>query len=72
MSSGARNAASLPAGTTVTPPGLRRSLAIFATTFALETPSEHVSRVVPRTAVWIASASARAARKSAACSVRSR
>ena len=30
------------AGTTMSPPGLRWSLAIFATTFDVETPSEHV------------------------------
>jgi len=35
---------------TVNPPGLRRSLAILATTFELATPSEHERLVAPRTA----------------------
>ena len=38
---GARKAASVPAGTTVIPPGLRRSEATLATTFVGATPSEH-------------------------------
>ena len=37
-SNGARNDASRPGGTTVSPPGLRRSLAILATTFDVATP----------------------------------
>ena len=48
MSSGARNAASLPAGTTVTPPGFRRSLAIFATTFEVATPIAALDRLCER------------------------
>jgi hypothetical protein len=63
---GARNSASRPGSTTVTPPGLRESDAIFATTFVVATPSEHVRLVAPRTAVCTASASVRARRKSAA------
>ena len=58
-SSGARNAASLPAGTTVSPPGLRRSLATFATTLQLATPSEQERLVEARTAACTASAIAR-------------
>ena len=54
------------------PPGLRVSDATFATTFDVATPSEHVRRVVPRTAVCTASASSRARRKSGATSPRSR
>ena len=48
--SGARYAASRPAGTTVSPPGLRRSLATLATTLQDETPSEQVRPRRPRTA----------------------
>ena len=62
--SGARNRASVPGGTTVIPPGLRRSEAILHTTFEVATPSEHVRLVRPRTAVWIAEAIARARVKS--------
>jgi hypothetical protein len=54
------------------PPGLRRSLAIFETTFDVETPSEHVRLVPARTAVCTASAIRRASRKSAATSPTSR
>ena len=57
---GARNAASRPGRTTVSPPGLRRSDATFATTFEVATPSEHESRVRSRTTACTASASARA------------
>ena len=71
-SSGARNAASRPGGTTVSPPGLRRSLATFATTFEVETPSEHDRLVAPRTAACTASATNRARRNSPAISPRSR
>jgi hypothetical protein len=49
------------------PPGFRRSLATFATTFELPIPSEHESRVVPRTAVWIASATGLTAETELAC-----
>ena len=56
--------ASRPAGTTVIPPGLRRSLAILRRPSSVETPSEHVRLVAPRTAVCTASATARARRKS--------
>ena len=45
IGNGARNAASRPGRTTVSPPGLRRSEATFATTFEVATPSEHESRV---------------------------
>ena len=44
--SGARKRASVPGGTTVIPPGLRRSDAILQTTFDVPTPSEHVRLVV--------------------------
>ena len=47
--------ASRPAGTTVRPPGLRRSLATFATTLQLATPSEHERLVAARTAACTAS-----------------
>ena len=69
---GARNDASRPGGTTVSPPGLRRSDATLATTLHVATPSEHVSEVAPRTAACTASASPRAARKSGATSPMSR
>src|SRR5262249_21652628 len=49
-SNGARNARSRPAGTTVIPPGLRRSLAILETTLHGETPSEHERLLAPRAA----------------------
>ena len=66
---GARGAARgsaprVPGGTTVMPPGLRRSDAILHTTFEVPTPSEQVRLVVARTAVWIADATARARVKS--------
>ena len=70
--SGARKRASVPGGTTVMPPGLRRSDAILHTTFEVPTPSEHVRLVVARTAVWIADATARARVKSRATVPRSR
>ena len=57
---GARKRASVPAGTTVIPPGLRRSDATFATTFVGATPSEQERLVAARTEVWTASATARA------------
>ena len=60
IGNGARNAASRPGRTTVSPPGLRRSEATFATTFDVATPSEHESRVRARTTACTASASARA------------
>jgi len=41
-------------------PGLRRSLAIFATTLQEATPSAQVSEVAPRTAACTASATTRA------------
>ena len=44
MGSGARNAASSPGGTTVMPCGLRKSLAILATSLLVATPSEADSR----------------------------
>ena len=69
---GARNDASLPAGTTVIPPGLRRSLAILETTLQLETPSEQERLVAPRTAACTASATARARAKFGATSPTSR
>ena len=43
--SGARKRASRPGGTTVMPPGLRRSEATLQTTFDVETPSEQDSEV---------------------------
>ena len=46
-SNGARNDASRPGGTTVSPPGLRRSLAIFATTFDVATPIAALRLVAP-------------------------
>ena len=49
-----------PGGTTVIPPGLRRSEATLQTTFEVETPSEHESEVAARTDVCTASATARA------------
>ena len=70
--SGARKSASVPAGTTVTPPGFRRSDAILHTTFEVPTPSEQVRLVVARTAVWIADATARALTKSSTTVPRSR
>ena len=57
---GARKRASFPGGTTVIPPGLRRSEATLQTTFEVETPSEHDSEVAARTDVCTASATARA------------
>jgi hypothetical protein len=51
---------------------LRQSLAIFETTFDVETPSEQVRLVPARTAVCTASASLRAWRKSPATAPRSR
>ena len=54
------------------PPGLRASLATFATTLHGATPSEHVRLVAARTAVRTASATTRASRKSAATSPMSR
>jgi hypothetical protein len=51
IASGARNAASRHGRTIVSPPGLRRSEAIFATTFELASPSEHERRVRTRIAV---------------------
>ena len=57
IGNGARNAASRPGRTTVSPPGLRRSEATFATTFDVATPSEHESWVRARTTAWTASAS---------------
>ena len=70
--SGARKRASVPGGTTVTPPGFRRSEAILQTTFDVPTPSEHVRLVFARTAVWIAEATARAPVKSSTTVPRSR
>jgi hypothetical protein len=72
MSNGARNAASRPGRTIVIPPGLRRSLATFATTFEVPTPSEHEREVAPRTAVCTASASTRASANRRHISPRSR
>ena len=65
-------AASPPGRTTVSPPGLRRSEAIFATTFELPTPSEQDSRVRARTTARTASATARASSKELATSPSSR
>ena len=62
---GARKAASVPAGTTVIPPGLRRSEATLATTFVGATPSEHERLVAALTEVCTAAATARAREKSA-------
>ena len=45
----------MPGGTTVTPPGLRRSDATLHTTFDVATPSEHDSEVAARTDVCTAS-----------------
>jgi hypothetical protein len=67
-SKGARKDASRPWGTTTRPPGLRRSLATFATTLHEAIPREHVRPVAPRTAACTASPMARAAAKSAATS----
>ena len=60
IGNGARNAASRPGRTTVSPPGLRRSEATLATTFDVATPSEHESRVRARTTARTVSATARA------------
>ena len=57
IASGARKAASSPGGTTTSPSGLRRSDAIFATSFVLATPTDAVSCV----SSWIASLIRRAA-----------
>ena len=65
-SNGARKPPRCRRGRRSDPPGLRRSLAIFATTFDVETPSEQVRLVAARTAVCTASATLRAARKSSA------
>ena len=63
----------LPAGRTiVSPPGLRRSDAILATTFELASPSEHESCVRARITACTDSASARASSKAGAISPRSR
>ncbi len=51
IGSGSRNAASPPGGTTTSPSGLRRSDAIFATSFVVETPTDAVSS----SSSWIAS-----------------
>ena len=59
-----RKRASAPGGTTVIPPGLRRSEATLQTTFAVETPSEQDRLVAARTAVCTASAAPRARSKS--------
>ena len=69
---GARKRASRPGGTTVIPPGFLRSEAILHTTFAVETPSEHVRDVEPRTATWMASAIRRAPEKNSSTLPRSR
>ena len=50
----------MPGGTTVIPPGLRRSEATLQTTFDVETPSEQESEVAARIDVCTASATARA------------
>ena len=69
---GARKAASVPAGTTVIPPGFRRSEATLATTFVGATPSEHERLVAPRTDVRTASATTRARGNSEASPAKSR
>ncbi len=61
-----------PGAPPVSPPGLRRSDATFATTFDVATPSEHESRVRARTTARTASASARASSNAGATSPRSR
>ena len=61
-----------PGGTTVIPPGLRRSLATFATTFELPTPSEHERLVGAADRRLDRLREARARAKSAASGVRSR
>ena len=48
---GARNSASVPAGTTTTPSGLSRSLAIFAISLDVPAPTDAVR---PPLAFWIA------------------
>ena len=58
--------------TSVSPPGFRRSVAIFATTFELATPSAAVEAGAPADQVCTASARARASSKPAATSPRSR
>ena len=72
IGNGARNAASRPGRTAVSPAGLRRSEATFATTFDVATPSEQVSLVRARTTACTASASARASSNAGATSPRSR
>ena len=72
IGNGARNAASRPGRTTVSPPGLRRSEATLATTFDVATPIEQESRVRAFTTARTASASARASSNAGASSPRSR
>ena len=72
MSNGARKCRSRPGRTTVIPPGLRKSLPIFATTLLGATPSEHESRVRAITDACTASPIARASWKSRATSSRPR
>ena len=69
---GARKRASRPGGTTVIPPGFRRSDATLQTTLDVETPSEHESDVEPRTAACTASARPLAWEKRSATEPRSR
>jgi len=56
IGSGSRNSTSVPGSTTTSPSGLRRSLAIFATSFVVATPTDAVSRTSPRIASLIARA----------------
>ena len=56
IGSGARNAASSPGATATSPSGLRRSEAIFATSFVVATPTDAVSPTSERTAALIAPA----------------
>ena len=63
--SGARNSASRPGGTTVSPSGLSTSDAIFATDFPVATPHETVSSVSSRTRRLIQAASSRPSAPSA-------
>ena len=72
VASGARNRASRPGGTTVIPPGLRRSEATLQTTFAVDTPSEQERDVAPRTATCTASARRRAPENDVSTMPRSR
>ena len=68
IGSGARKAASSPAGTTTSPSGLRRSEAILATSLVVATPTEAVSPTSSRTRVLDPSARSPGRRRTARAS----